>query len=78
MVKIYRSMVKKSAERWHEKDRLGEWSPGTGMTGAITRGERMNGFHARGWGMSAHDSVSTTQKKMANWTVGKSTTGAGP
>jgi hypothetical protein len=36
----------------------------------------MNGFHALGCGMSAHEAVSTTQKKMANWTVGKSTTGA--
>src|SRR5919201_1797142 len=32
---------------------------------------RMNGFHTRGYGISAHESVSTKVKKIANSTVGK-------
>src|SRR3954463_2039543 len=31
----------------------------------------MNGFHTRGYGISAHERVSTTVKKIANSTVGK-------
>ena len=32
----------------------------------------MNGFHSRGRDISAHESASTTGKKIANWTVGNS------
>ena len=35
----------------------------------------MNGRHARGWGMSAHDRMNTTTKKTANSIVGKLTAG---
>src|SRR4051794_21498427 len=33
----------------------------------------MNGFHSCWRGISAHESASTMGKKIANWTVGKST-----
>src|SRR4051812_43076626 len=33
----------------------------------------MNGFHRCGRGITSHDSASTMGKKIANWTVGKST-----
>jgi hypothetical protein len=32
----------------------------------------MNGFQARGCGIRAHEIVSTTGKKIANWIVGNS------
>src|SRR4051794_4507534 len=32
---------------------------------------RMNGFHTTGYGISAHESASTTVKKIPNSTVGK-------
>ncbi len=32
----------------------------------------MNGFQSAGRDISAHDSASTSGKKSANWTVGKS------
>ena len=35
----------------------------------------MNGRHARGWGISAHDRMNTTTKKAANSIVGKLTAG---
>src|SRR3954453_1821134 len=37
----------------------------------------MNGFHSCWRGISAHDSASTMGKKIANWTVGKSTLRSG-
>ena len=38
----------------------------------------MNGFQSRGRDMSAHESASTTGKKIANWTVGNSIGGGDP
>ena len=35
----------------------------------------MNGRHARGWGISAHEMTNTTTKKAANSIVGKLTAG---
>ena len=35
----------------------------------------MNGRHARGWGISAHERTNTTTKKAANSIVGKLTAG---